>query len=112
MALSTAILQPDLKFRNYTKLANPQISRIYHNPGNHPSDLILLDATVLNDEIWPLLKQIKAGWPQTASLVLADKIEQRQKIKAAGADDVFITDQPIIKLHAVIRKLVACNKDG
>ena len=51
----------------------------------HP-DLILLDASVLEETDWTAMSELKAEWSHTTILVLTENGQQEQKAKEAGAD--------------------------
>jgi DNA-binding NarL/FixJ family response regulator len=69
--------------------------------------LILLDTTLLDDEVKALVSQVKANWPQTRCLVLADNSRQQQVAKSAGADEVLLKGYPAANLLTNIEKLLS-----
>ena len=52
--------------------------------------LVLLNSSLPFEEAWMALKQIKAEWPQTQCIVVADNIQQQGMAQAAGADGVLL----------------------
>ena len=74
-------------------------------------DLVLLDASFPGDEIWPALRQIKAEWSQTWSIVLVEDTRQQQQAEAAGADLVLLKGFRAAKLVAAIEGLLSQGDD-
>ncbi len=68
--------------------------------------LVLLDFSLIGDDLRTLLKRIKAESPQTQSLVLVDDAEQQQEAKASGADRVLIKGFTAEKLIETIGRLL------
>jgi DNA-binding NarL/FixJ family response regulator len=54
------------------------------------STLVLLDSSLPSEEMWTAVKQIKAEWPQTQCIVVADTIRQQGMAQASGADGVLL----------------------
>jgi DNA-binding NarL/FixJ family response regulator len=54
------------------------------------STLVLLDSSLPSEEMWAAVKQIKAEWPQTQCIVVADTIRQQGMAHASGADGVLL----------------------
>jgi DNA-binding NarL/FixJ family response regulator len=54
------------------------------------STLVLLDSSLPSEEMWTAVKQIKAEWPQTQCIVVADTIRQQGMAHASGADGVLL----------------------
>jgi DNA-binding NarL/FixJ family response regulator len=54
------------------------------------STLVLLDSSLPSDEMWTALKQIKAEWPQTQCIVVADTLRQQEMAQASSADGVLL----------------------
>ena len=54
------------------------------------STLVLLDSSLPSEEMWMAVKQIKAEWPQTQCIVVADTIRQQGMACASGADGVLL----------------------
>jgi len=71
----------------------------------HPA-LVLLDINLHDDEVSTLLRQIKARWPQTRCLVLADSVRLQQMARDAGADSVLLKGFPAAQLFATIEGLL------
>jgi DNA-binding NarL/FixJ family response regulator len=72
----------------------------------HPPALVLIGVDPPGDEVWELLGQIKAGWPQIRSILLVDDAQQQRLAQAAGADCVLIKGFPASKLSATIKSLL------
>lgn len=72
----------------------------------HQPALVLLDTNLPEDEIPTVLRRIKARWPQTRCLVLADDGQQQQAAQAAGADDVLLKGYPAARLFVTIEELL------
>lgn len=68
--------------------------------------LVLLDSTLPDDEVKAMVSQIKAKWPQTRCLVLADTPRQQQIAESTGADAVLLKGYPATSLVANIEKLL------
>ena len=54
------------------------------------STLVLLDSSLPSEEMWTAVKQIKAKWPQTQCIVVADTIRQQGMAHTSGADGVLL----------------------
>ena len=71
-----------------------------------PPSLVLVNADPPADQIWDLLEQIKAEWPQTRSILMVDDTQQQQLAQAAGADCVLLKGVPASKLCTTIKSLL------
>ncbi len=71
----------------------------------HSPALVLLDADLPGDEAWTVLPQIKAQWPQTRCIVLANNGQQSQMAHVHGADAVLAKGFTVTTLTAAIAKL-------
>jgi len=69
-------------------------------------DVVLLDASLPEEQVWPALRHIRENWYQTRSIVLVEDSQQQQKAQAAGADVVLIKGYPAAKLIAAIEGLL------
>jgi DNA-binding NarL/FixJ family response regulator len=69
--------------------------------------LILLDSNLPDHEVKAMVNQLKANWPQTRCLVLADNSRQQQAAKSAGADEVLLKGYPAANLLTNIEKLLS-----
>ena len=49
---------------------------------NHQPSLVVLDAGLPDDGVWTALRDIKARWPRTRCIVLADSDQQRREAAA------------------------------
>jgi DNA-binding NarL/FixJ family response regulator len=76
-------------------------------------DIVLLDASLSEDDVWAALRRIRSEWSQTRSIVLVEGSHQQQKAQAAGADVVLIKGYPAGGLVTAIEKLLsaACSED-
>ena len=75
-------------------------------------DVVLLDTSLPEDQVWAALGQIKAEWSHTRSIVLVEDSQQKQKAQAAGADVVLIQGYPAAKLIAAIEGLLSQEEEG
>jgi len=73
---------------------------------HHPA-LVLLDTNLPDSQVWTLLEQVKAQWPQVQCLVLADNRQQRQTAQTAGADRVLIKGCPAKEFYANINGMLS-----
>ncbi len=78
----------------------------------HQPALILLDTNLPDYQVWTLLKQLKAQWPQVQCLVLADNRQQRQTAQAAGADRVLIKGCPAKEFYANINGMLSRHRES
>ncbi len=78
----------------------------------HQPALILLDINLPDYQVWTLLEQVKAQWPQVQCLVLADNRQQRQIAQAAGADHVLIKGCPAKEFYANINDMLSRHKES
>jgi DNA-binding NarL/FixJ family response regulator len=67
--------------------------------------LVLLDADLLNDEDWDILRTIKARWPQTQCLLLTETSRQVQVARNNGADETLFKGFSMAELSQAIRRL-------
>jgi DNA-binding NarL/FixJ family response regulator len=74
---------------------------------DHKQALVLLDATLINREMWHYVQQIKKENLQTRykCIVLADTILQQRTAIAAGADEVLLAGFPGAQLFAAVENL-------
>jgi DNA-binding NarL/FixJ family response regulator len=74
---------------------------------NHHQALILLDARLMNQELWRYLEQIKenSSHTQCKYIVLADNVFQQRLAKAAGVDKVLLAGFPAAQLFSTIDDL-------
>ena len=77
----------------------------------HP-ELILLDASVLEETDWTAISKLKAEWPQTTILVLTENDQQGQTAKVAGADIFLPKGFPAAELVNLIEtSLIKYKRD-
>lgn len=67
--------------------------------------LVLLDADLLNDKNWGILRTIKARWPQTQCLLLTETSRQVQVARNNGADETLFKGFSMAELSQAIRRL-------
>lgn len=68
--------------------------------------LVLLDFKLANNDIQSILRQIRAGSPQTRCVILVDTIQQRWMAKVADVDSVLLTGFSAEELFTTIEKLL------
>jgi DNA-binding NarL/FixJ family response regulator len=69
-------------------------------------DVVLLDASLPEEQVWAALRQIKEEWRHTRSIVLVEDSQQEQEIEAAGADVALLKGYPAARLIATIEELM------
>lgn len=69
--------------------------------------LVLLDSSLPFAEMELALRQIKAEWPQTQCIVVADNIPQQGLARAAGADGVLLKGFATETLFTTIDEVLA-----
>ena len=74
--------------------------------------VVLLDASLPEDQVWAALRQIKEEWSRTRSIVLVKDSQQQQKAQAAGADVALLKGYPAAKLIAAIEGLLSREEGG
>jgi DNA-binding NarL/FixJ family response regulator len=72
----------------------------------HDPALVLISVDLSGDEVWDLLRQIKAERPQTRSILLVNDVQQQRLAQAAGADGVLFEGSPASKLSTTIKSLL------
>ena len=75
-------------------------------------DLVLLDFHIPGDNVPAVLERIKAEYPQTRSLVLADHVQQQREAKSVAADVVVLKGFLAAKLVETIMGLLPSADDG
>jgi DNA-binding NarL/FixJ family response regulator len=70
-------------------------------------DVVLLDASLPQEQVLPALRHIKEEWCQTRSIVLVEDSRQQQEAQAAGADVALLQGHPAAKLIATIEELLS-----
>lgn len=96
--------------------AMPQIARVTEADalssalgalnGSCPS-LVILDADASKGETWPVVREIKAKWPQSCCIVLANDVAQQHDAETAGADAALLKGVPAARIMAEVLRLVA-----
>jgi DNA-binding NarL/FixJ family response regulator len=77
-----------------------------------PPAVVLLGTFSLGDEIWRILRQIKAQWPRIRCVVLAENEQQGCEAQAAGADAVLLNGFPAARLVSTIQSLLLEGKEN
>jgi len=75
-------------------------------------DLVLLEASLFDEEICSAITKIKDEWPQTQCIVLVEDIQYRQVAYDAGADLVLPIGFPAAKLVAAIEELLSQKENA
>ena len=75
-------------------------------PDQHQA-LVLLEANLINQELWSYLKQTKGRGAnaQCKCIILADNFIQQRLARAAGADETLLTGFPATQFFAAIENL-------
>jgi DNA-binding NarL/FixJ family response regulator len=74
--------------------------------------VVLMDADLPEAQVCAALRQIKAEWSQTRSIVLVEDSQQQQLAQAAGADVALLKGHPAAKLVATIEALLSQEEEG
>jgi DNA-binding NarL/FixJ family response regulator len=72
----------------------------------HCPKLILLDASLPDNQNGTLLRLIKAQRPQTHCIVLAENIQQQQTARMAGANTALLKGFAVAELFTAIEKIL------
>ena len=75
-------------------------------------DVVLLDASLPEEQVWAALRQIKEEWCRTRSIVLVEDSQQQQQVQAAGADVALLKGHPAAKLITTIEGLLSQEEEG
>lgn len=70
------------------------------------ADVVLLDASLPEEQLWAAVRQIKEKWTQTRSIVLVENSQQQERAQAAGADVALLKGYPAARLVAAIEGLL------
>ena len=70
------------------------------------SELILVDASIIDETSWSAITKIKADWHNTKFIVLIENEQQAQKAKEAGADFYLLKGFPATELVHLIENLL------
>ena len=75
---------------------------------HHPNALLLLDASLMKQEVWTFVKELKSRHQQLhcKCLVLADSSFQQRMALAAGADGALLAGFPAAEFFATIEHLL------
>jgi len=69
-------------------------------------DIVLIDASLPEQEVWAALQQIQSEWSQTHTIVLVEDSKQQQRAMEAGADVALLKGFPAAKLAAVMESFL------
>jgi DNA-binding NarL/FixJ family response regulator len=72
----------------------------------HP-EIVLLDASLFDENTWPGITKIKGEWPHTHCVALVEDDLQRQRAQDAGADFVLSKGFPAARLVTLIEDLLS-----
>ena len=70
--------------------------------GRIQPDIVLLDASLPENEHWAALRQIQETWSQARTIVLVESSEQQLQAEQAGANVALLQGFPAAKLVAII----------
>ena len=70
-------------------------------------DIVLLDASLPEGEVWPALKQIQEEWAETRTIVLVRDSQQQRRAVKAGAHVALLEGFPAARLAAVVETLLS-----
>ena len=73
-------------------------------------ELVLLDASLFDEDTWPGISKIKDEWPHTQCVALVEDDQQRQSAQDAGADFVLSKGFPAARLVTLIEDLLSQNE--
>jgi DNA-binding NarL/FixJ family response regulator len=74
-------------------------------------DIVLLDASVSENDVWAALAQIRERWPQVRVIVLVESSLQQEQAEEAGADVALLKGFPAARLAVTIEGLL-CSRDA
>lgn len=74
--------------------------------------VVVLNPNLAGDEVWTVLRGIKAEGTQTRCIILADNIQQQQVAKAAGADYALLKGFAATRLLRTIESLLSSAEEG
>jgi DNA-binding NarL/FixJ family response regulator len=80
----------------------------------HQPALVLLNTDLINGQTRETLEQIRAKSSGARCIVLADDVQQQQRAKAVGADDVLLRGFSVTELFASVDRLLRqqCETGG
>ena len=78
----------------------------------HRPALVVLEMDLSAEERLAPLQEIRAKWPMTRCLALADDVEQQREAESAGADVVLIVGFPAARFIAAIEELLSRKETG
>lgn len=71
-----------------------------------PPDLVLMEAALPGNEVCAAVREIKAKWVDTRTVVLVENADQQRDAEAAGADAVLYQGYPAGRFIALVEKLL------
>ncbi|MBN1874904.1 MAG: response regulator [Anaerolineae bacterium] len=102
-SLTTLLLSmPQIATVKYADSAATALAMI----GMHHPEFMIIDASLPGGQVWNLLAQVRARWPQMQCIVLADTTQHRQHAIAAGADYAVFKGYPAAKLSFTIEQIL------
>jgi DNA-binding NarL/FixJ family response regulator len=78
----------------------------------HRPALVVLETNLPAEESCAPLQEIKAEWPSTECIALADDVEQQRQALSAGADVALIVGFPATWFIAAIEELLSRKEKG
>jgi len=78
----------------------------------HRPALVVIETHLSTTEKQVTLHEIKARWPTTRCIALAEDVRQQQQAESAGADAVLIVGFPAAELIAAIEELLSGQDKG
>jgi DNA-binding NarL/FixJ family response regulator len=78
----------------------------------HRPALVVLEMDLSAEERLAPLQEIRAKWPMTRCLALADDVEQQREAVSADADVVLIVGFPATRFIAAIEELLSRKEKG
>ena len=91
-------------FANLIGCVSGSLSAIQLANRVHP-DLVLIDSSIPFDDAIVLIQKLKTDIPETASIVVADTSQQRQRLSQSGADYTVSTVNYDAHIHEILGKL-------
>ena len=73
-------------------------------------DIVLLDASLPQHEVWAALRQIQEEWSRTRTIVLVDDSRQQKQATEAGANVALLKGFPAAKLATIVEMMLQDGK--
>jgi DNA-binding NarL/FixJ family response regulator len=87
-------------------IAEDAASALRAMAGHRPA-LVVLETSLPAEDGQSALRQIKAAWPSTRCIALADDVYEQDEAEASGADVVLLKGYPAAELIAAVERLLA-----